>query len=55
MKDTYENKTEISRIAAILDPKLPDEWDLPDPPSADGPTPEAPAPPPKKEPKKRRR
>jgi tetratricopeptide (TPR) repeat protein len=59
LKDTYEPKTEISRVAAIFDPKLVDEWDLPDPPSTDAPqgtpTPEAPAPPPKKEPKKRRR
>lgn len=55
MKDTYEPKTEISRVAAILDPKLPEEWELPPPPSADGATPEAPAPAPKKESKKRRR
>lgn len=60
MKDTFEPKTEISRVAAVLDPKLIKEWDLPDPPAADAPapqgvTPEAPSPTPKKEPKKRRR
>ncbi len=56
MKDRYEPKSEISRVAAIFDPKLPKEWDLPDPPSAapaGGPV-EAPAPPPKKEKKRRR-
>jgi len=60
LKDTFEPKTEISRIAAILDPKLIKEWDLPDPPAADAPPDGAPGPaeapvPPKKEPKKRRR
>lgn len=58
MKDSFEPKTEISRIAAILDPKLIKDWDLPDPPAADAPpegvTPEAPAPPPKKDKKRRR-
>jgi predicted Zn-dependent protease len=58
MKDSYEPKIEISRVAAIFDPDLPEEWDLPEPPSTEAPQGgpvEAPAPPPKKEPKKRRR
>ncbi|HEY4054966.1 MAG TPA: hypothetical protein VGM39_00110, partial [Kofleriaceae bacterium] len=46
MKDTYEPKTEISRVLAILDPKLVKEWELPEPPAADAPpgTPPAEAP-----------
>ncbi|MFN0247827.1 MAG: tetratricopeptide repeat protein [Kofleriaceae bacterium] len=58
MKDTYTPKTEISRVLAIFDPDLVEEWDLPEPPATDAPeggTPEAPEPDPKKEPKKRRR
>ncbi|HEY4178188.1 MAG TPA: tetratricopeptide repeat protein [Kofleriaceae bacterium] len=52
MKDTYEPKVEISRVLAILDPKLVKEWELPEPPAADAPPAapgEAPKPP---EPKK---
>ncbi|MBA3464295.1 MAG: hypothetical protein H0T46_30360 [Deltaproteobacteria bacterium] len=51
LKDTYPNKAELARVAAIIDPALPKALGLPEPAGANGATPEAPppkAPPPKR-------
>jgi len=53
LKDSYPDKAELARVAALIDPKLPKELDLPEPGDAPGAaTPEAP--PPKAPPPRRR-
>lgn len=54
LKDTYPDKAELSRVAALIDPKLPKELGLPEPGAAPGTAPTPEAPPPKAPPPRRR-
>lgn len=55
LKDSYPDKADLARVAALIDPKLPKELGLPEPAAAPGTAPTPEAPPPKAPPPKRGR